>query len=247
MQMKKKLVMLACLMAPMLTAGELEDVLKKHWDAIGGLKAHEAIKTVTIQGTLSVGTPQGSMDLGISMKSKDRDKARMDMTFQGTPIIQCLNGESGWKVNPLMGSPNPEDLTEAEIKTMQKQADFMGDFHEPEKKGITLALKGKADVEGTETFHITATNEEGEVTDYYIDTENYVLIKESGKQTQNGMEVETDTYYSDYKEVGGIIMAHSLQIKSSNPAMGGGAEMRFEKVEINKEIPDSEFEKPAQP
>lgn len=246
MRFKNWLITMSCfILAPMAMAGELDDVLKNYWETIGGIDAHKAIKTMTIKGSVAVSTPGGQMELGINIKMKDGDKARFDTNFQGMAIVQCLNGDTGWKINPMMGTTGAEEMTEDEMKAMKKQADFMGDFYQPEKKGIKLELKGKADVEGTEAYHITSTDKDGEVTQFYIDTENYVLIKETGTQNQNGMEFEADTYYSDYKEVGNIIMPHAMTIKSSNPQMGGGAvEMRFEEVKINTEVDDSSFAKP---
>ncbi len=60
----------------------------------------------------------------------------------------------------------------------------------------------------------------------------------------NGQEVEGETSFGDYKEVGGLVFAHSMESKAKGMP-GPGATMTFEKIEINPEIPADRFEMPA--
>ena len=56
-----------------------------------------------------------------------------------------------------------------------------------------------------------------------------------------GAEVEVESYQSNFKEVDGFIMAHSIESK-----MGGQtiSHITIEKVEFNTEFDDSIFERP---
>lgn len=245
MRMKIWSVTLLCLLAPMVMAGEIEDILKKHWDALGGLKAYQAIDNMSMEGTLSVSTPGGQMDIPMKMMMKGEDKIRFEMAIQGMSMIQCINGDKGWQINPMMGKSGAQDLTEEEIKALKEQGSFMTDLIDYKEDGTKLEYKGKADVEGTETYHITATRKDGTVNQYYFDTENDILIKSTGMQNQNGMKFEADTFYSDYKEVGKVIMPHVWTVKPKVDGGFGSAELRFEKINPNADIADSEFEKPA--
>jgi len=243
--MQKKIVsaLVLCLTAAFAMGGELDDILDKHWEAQGGKKALEAVKTMVIKGNMSMTGPQGQMDFPIKMTMKDGDKLRFDATFQGMAMVQCVDGDNGWKIMPFMGSTDPEDMTEDELKGMKRQADFKGELYNHKKKGNKVELVGKADVEGTETFHITSTDEEGKVTNFYIDTENYILIKRQGKENQNGMEIETETFFSDYKEVGDLMMAHAMTIKTQTEMMQS-MEMRYDSIELNGDVTDEVFQKP---
>lgn len=244
MRVKYLIVSLCLAFTSALFAGEVDDILKKHWEAQGGEKALLNVTSYAMEGVIAVNTPQGPMEIPLSIKMKKENKLQIVATFQGMAMTQCLNGESGWKINPMMGSSSAEDLTEQELKELKKQADWMGDLWDYKSKGISVEYKGKVDVEGTEAFHLASTNKDGEVTDHYIDTENYILIKTFGSQIQNGMKMEADTIYSDYKEVGGIVMAHSLTIQPK----GGmpSTELRFESIEVNSDISDALFEKPSE-
>lgn len=240
----KYLIMSLCLaFSSAVFAGEVDDILKKHWDAQGGKKALQNVTSYAVEGVIAVNTPQGAMEIPLSIKMKKENKLHIVTTFQGMAITQCLNGESGWKINPMMGSSSALDLTEQELKELRKQADWMGDLWDYKTKGFSVEYKGKVDVEGTEAFHLTTTNKDGEVTDHYIDTKNYFLIKTFGTQMQNGMKIEADTIFSDYKKVGEIIMAHALTIQPK----GGmpSTELRFESIEVNTDISDALFEKPS--
>lgn len=246
MRMKLWLISTLCLVAPtILTAGEVDDILDKHWEALGGKKAIAAIKSLEFEGKIVINMGGGGMEIPMKMKMKDGNKVRFEVTFQGQTMTQSLNGDKGWKVNPMMGSSSPEDLTDAEIKEMKKQADFPGELYDYKAKGVTIEYKGKVDVEGTETFHLAATNKDGDSTQYYIDTENYILIKSSGKQMQNGMEMEADNYFSDYKAVNDIMVAHSMTIQ---PKVDGApkTELRFDSVKINPSVEDAYFSRPKE-
>ena len=86
-----------------------------------------------------------------------------------------------------------------------------------------MELVGTEDMEGTEAYKIKVTKKlelaEGEteeeakpeITYYFIDAENFVILKTHAKTNMRGAEVEVDTYYSDYKEAGDFIMAYNIE------------------------------------
>ncbi len=109
--------------------------------------------------------------------------------------------------------------------------------------GQDISMLGKEQVEGTDVYKLKTTKKDGSVTVQYIDAEHFLLIKQEAKRTVRGTEMEIDTIVGDYKDVGGLMMAHSID--------GGakGAPMRqkltIEKIEVNVPIDDARFRMPA--
>ena len=226
--------------AGMASAGELETIVEKHHEAMGGLDAMKATKTVTMKGKLVINTPQGEMVMGADMWFKDRTKMRTETEMQGMKMIQVIDGETGWQINPMMGAVEPTDMTEAEMSNFKSQVDFLGDFYEAEKKGIKLEYQGTEDVEGTEAHKILVTPKDGEPRTHFLDTEYFMLLLTQSKTNQMGMEMSVNVYYSDYKKVGKLMIPHALTIKNEQFEVN----FTFEEVKVNSDLSDDLFTKP---
>ena len=97
-----------------LSAITLEEILAKNLEARGGKAKLEAIKTYTVDGTMTMA--QG-MDLSFTQAMKRPMKYRMDMSFQGMSIATAFDGTTAWSKNPMAGN-KPEKAPEAEVKRM---------------------------------------------------------------------------------------------------------------------------------
>ena len=228
-------------------AQTLDELVAKNLQALGGKDKVEAVKGVRMTGKMTL--PQG-MEAAVVLERQDPNKMRMDMSVQGMTMVQAYDGKDGWKIVPFTGKNDPEPMSAEELKQMEKQsinsADFLSTFKE---QGYTAEYAGKEDVEGTPTHKIKVTSKEGDVLNFFLDAEQYLVIKITGKAMMQGQEIETDTTVSDYKEVGGVLFPFSIQTKVRNFPTPVG--MAFEKIEVNPDIPASRFavppkaEKPA--
>jgi hypothetical protein len=63
----------------------------------------------------------------------------------------------------------------------------------------------------------------------------------SSKRHQEGKEVVSDEYYSDYKPVGGLMIAHSIESRTDGEPEDT---ITIEKAEINVDMDDSVFKMP---
>ena len=243
--MKKYFVlMLTMLVSAALQAGELDDLLDKHYQALGGKDKIKNVKSLKMSGKLVMKSPQGNMEIpftGAMKKDGDDNLFRFDATMQGMTMTQSISKDGAWQLMPMMGVSEPQDMNADEAKQLQKQADVNGPLWDYEKKGNKLELVGKEDVEGTEAYKIKVTTEEGDEMSVFLDSEYFLIIKTNAVVKQMGMEMETDSFPSDYKEVGGVLMAHSMTSKTQM----GEMIMQFESMEANPDIPNTFFDKPA--
>jgi hypothetical protein len=74
-----------------------------------------------------------------------------------------------------------------------------------------------------------------------LDTRTYLTVRNSATVIRQGQQVQVESYPGDYKEEGGVLVAHSIdQRLNGQPAM----KISMEKFEINVPLEDSLFRFP---
>lgn len=217
------------------SAQSLDEVLAKHYQAIGGLDTWQGIQSMKLSGTMVL--MGGAMTAPITIMQKRPAKARVEFTVQGMQGVQAFDGETAWIQMPFMGSPDPEAAPDDMVQQMKEQADLDGPLIGWEEDGHTVELVGKSEVEGTETFELKVTLDTGEVSHYFLDAEYYLPIKVLSYRTVQGAETEITTNLGDYKEVSGLMVPFSIDVST---AMGPQS-ISFDTIEINVDMDDTIF------
>lgn len=221
----------------------LDEVLQGHYETIGGLEAWQNVETMKATGTITLAG--GQMEAPFIMYAKRPRMQRMEFTIQGMTGVQAFDGESAWMLMPFMGQTEPEAMPEDQARALREDADMDGPLIGYEEKGIELELTGTEDVEGTPAYKLKVTLPSGEERFYFLETDYYLPIKVSGRRELDEQTIEFETIMGDYKEVGGLVMAHSIENRV--PGMPQGGQMiTLQQVEVNVEIPDSLFTMPEQ-
>ena len=239
--MKMLFAVAALALANLSQAQTVDEILAKNFTAKGGLAKIRAVQSMRLTGKVTIGP---GMDAPAVIEQKRGDKVRLDITFQGmtlTPMV--LNGSTGWKLMPIQGNPNPEALSPEEMKDAQEQADMDGFLVDYKAKGHAIEYLGKEKVEGTDAYKLKVTLKSGDIRTVFIDTDSNLEIKMETKSFRRGSEVEGDTILGDYKEVDGLVLAHSVD--SGQKGSPGRQMITLTKVEINPKLDDTRFVMPA--
>jgi len=242
--LRKTLMLLALglLLAPVVRAQTVDEILTKHYQAEGGLEKLRAINTTRITGTLGVGP---GMEAPFTMERKRPGKSRMEFSLQGMTGIRAFDGAKTWSVMPFMGKKDPEYGTDEENKNALDDADFDGTLVDWKAKGHTVELVGKESVEGADAYKLKVTKKNGKIEYHYLDAETYLLVKTEGKANVRGTEMEVETTYSDYKDVDGFMQPFAIE--QGAKGMPQKQKMTFTKIEMNVPIEDSRFAFPGAP
>ena len=216
---------------------KLEDVLSKYYEAVG-IDHIKEWNTLTMTGKT---TTQG-MEFPFTILNKRPGKVRTEFEIQGNKMLQVFDGQTGWSVSPWSGSSEPQDMTPDEVKGMKEQADFEGSLFNWKEKGHKAELIGKEDLEGTPVYKIKVIRADENTEIYFIDAENFVPLKVASVAKIQGNETESESYPSNYKEVNGTMMPFVVENKYKGQTV---SHIVMDKYEINKEIDDSLFVKPA--
>lgn len=215
---------------------DLSEILDQHFSVVGQEKLAE-VKTITVYGKIiQIGT-----EFSFVQRMKNPNKFMLEADIQGQKMIQAFDGENGWMIAPWIG-PEPQDLTGIQLKQAKEQTNIEGDLYNWEEKGHQAEYLGTEDVEGTETYKIKLTKKEGDEIFYFIDSESYVILKETRKMTVQENEIEIESFPGNYEMINGI--AFPMSIKTST--MGQETEILFDSVKIDLELDDSIFIRPVQ-
>ena len=244
--MKKLFFLVACFISfnSFIYAQTADDIINKYVAAVGGKDKLSGIKSVKLTGKMPAG--QG-MEFPFTITIKNQEAMRFEMTVQGKTLVQVIQGDSGWAVNPFAsmgGKAEAERMTEDEIKEQDDQLDITGELFDYSKKGYTIEFMGKEDVEGTDAYKLKVTKKDNEVFYDFVDAESNLLIKQEAVRKMKDKEVKVDTYFSNYKMVDGIMFPLTISVKA--PEMGEAASqtMNYDQVEFNVPVDNSMFKMP---
>lgn len=239
-RMMLMLLALGLTFAPAAQAQTVDEVLAKHYEAVGGLEKLKALNSMRVTGTIGMGP---GMEAPFTMERMRPGKSRMEFTVQGMVGIQAFDGEKTWSVMPFMGKKDPEVGSEEDNKNALDDADFDGVLVDWKAKGHTVELVGKESVEGADAFKLKVTKKSGNVEFYYLDAETGLLVKQEAKVKRRGTEMEGETMFSDYKDVDGYMQPFSMETGAKG--MPQKQKMTFTKIELNVALDDSRFKMPA--
>jgi hypothetical protein len=233
------LVLAAALAAPA-PAQSLEEILAQHYEAVGGKERIQAVKSVRLTGRQIAG-PQ---EMPLTVQWLRPNRIRVEFTFQGMTGIQAYDGTTAWMVMPFLGKVDPEPMTGDDLKDILDQSDLVeGPLVDWQAKGHKVALAGKESIEGTEAWRLEVDKANGEHVTVWLDAEAMLEIKHASKRKRGEQEVEFESSFGDYKEVGGLMLAHAVESRPKGAPQGFS--LVLDKIEIDAEVDPAVFTMPA--
>jgi hypothetical protein len=230
------------LVCPVKAAAQTADeIIAKVLVARGGLEKAKAVQAERITGTIYFNPELFGQFLAVLTRP---GKMHNEVTIQNKTVVRSFNGkDAGWVSNPFVGKDAPEPMSAQEVKDAVNEADFDGPLVDAKSKGNVIALGGTEKVEGRDAYILKVTHKDGQVSSYSFDTKTFLLVKWSGADTSNGEAVTRETFFHDYRDVGGLKFAFELVSDTA------GAEVTqrivVDKIELDPQIDDTHFGKPA--
>lgn len=223
-------------------AQTVDDVIDKYIAARGGKEKLASLKSIYMEGSREM------MGNEVTVKiTKEQGKlSRTEFEMAGTTGYMLLTDKEGWSLIP-MRSPTPTKLPDEAIASMQVDLDIAGPLVDYSSKGHKAELVGKEDAEGASCFKIKLTTNTGQVINYWIDANTYLLVQSSAKGggmfgggrrggNNNGGEQEFYTLYKDYRQEGGIQFAHTIEMKAPNGGGRGSGGTTFDVIKVNEPV-----------
>jgi outer membrane lipoprotein-sorting protein len=235
-----KMGMLALLMlsgVATLKAQSVDEVMDKHLKAIGSKEAWNNIKSLKMDGGMSV---QG-MDIGVVQTMVPGKAMRMDISVMGMNGFTIVTKSQGWTYMPFQPGMDKLDTMKADaLKASQSQMDLKAkEMFDYKTNGTKTEYLGMDTINKVLCYRIKFTDKDGNETTCYFDTKTYYLLRTESKVKVEEQEQEVAMSYDNYKALdGGVVMPMTI----SSP-MG---DINFKSIELNKPIDESIF-KPTMP
>ena len=219
----------------------VEEVIARANQARGGLDRLRAVQAVRMTGMMSIASQADAPVTQITMEMKRPGRSRFEFTVQGRTGVQAYDGREAWGIPPMSGA-RPERLPKEMAGDLANQSDFEGPLVDHKAKGHKVALVGKETIDGRNALRLRVTLESGDVQDVLLDAESYLELRTERRRVVRDTELELETRFRDYREVGGVMWPHTIEVGPK-----GRPEkqvVRFEKIEVDPAIDDARFRMP---
>ncbi len=209
----------------------LDDILKKHAEAMGGLENLAAIKSAVVKSETEVGGMKGTTVTFY----KSPDKIRVDLVLPIMTYTQVCNGDDCW-LRDQMGLTHSMTGDLKGLVVTQLVLD-RGTYMTPSKfDGVIELLIDDVEVEGKSCYQVKISPKGGTDATVAISKESYLIQR---------VKLITDmatvfAYPADYRLVDGIMVAHRTT-EATDAGIVAGVN-RVKSVEFNTNIADSVFE-----
>ena len=217
-----------------------QDLVKKALDARGGEARIKTVQSQRVTGTISLGP---SLDGPFLVELKRPGRVHMEVVIQGQTIYRIYDGQAAWLVNPFAADKGPQAMAGNDLKNIAEESDFDGPLVDYQKKGNKIELLGKDEVDGKPAIKLKLTTSEGDARAYYFDASTYLLLKWEGTRKSEEQEMPVASLFSDYRDVDGLKFA--FKVDTDSPGSDRTQKLAIEKIELNAQIDDAHFAKPA--
>jgi outer membrane lipoprotein-sorting protein len=240
----KLLCLVVVLFLPVVASAQTADeIVNKVLAARGGVSRIKAVHSQRISGTINFGP---GADGPFLVELERPGKMHIEVTVQGQKLVRSYDGKStGWILNPFVENKSVQPMSAEDISNISDESDFDGPLVDYKQKGNLIALVGKEDVDGKPAYRLKLTNKKGEMRSYIFDAESFRLIKWEGTRKIGDRDVPWESVFHDYREVNGLQFA--FEIDSDAPGTGQAQKIIADTIEVNPEIDESHFGKPAAP
>jgi len=224
-----------------LAQGRLTDpyeILNQHFAANGGLDRLKAERGQYIEGTLALAGLNGS----IKVWTQKPFSQRSEVDLRVLKVIQGESEKGQWVLDSNGKLQQITNLDEAALKRREVKR-RMGDyeFADPQSTTFAVTLQGVEALDGSECYVIKITNNiNGDTQTSYIDTKDFLQRKSVSLEGESSSE----TYYSDYREVGGLKVAYLTRQISLET--GQEQVLTITRYESNPRVDAALFEPPTQ-
>ena len=223
--------------------------------ALGGQQAVQNAKTRVMSGTL---TTRDLVSSNVTVQERATGEYRIDIATQPTATTRATNGTLAWAIGGGGGrgggggggggaAPEARDLAGFQMQQGLRLADFALPLALKARYSTLLVNKAYDTIDGRPVVVITGNPYPNVTEQLSFDRESGLLLRRRVITTGSGgvgfsiMNLPEQIDYSDYRDVGGVQVAHTVRHATWNQV----TTEKFTDVKINAPVADDVFVKPA--
>jgi hypothetical protein len=222
-------------------AQNIDSIISKYLDAIGGKEMLAKVKTVYVEGEVMI--PNSPLGTGKAKAYQVVGKnLREEMTFGTYQLVESYSAKGSWSVNPFLNKMKPgpmdEEPTNAGIARLGMESPLL----DHSVNGSIVELAGRESINGIDAYKVKLVMKDGTEFTYLIDPGTFYILKRTVR-SKSGQAIKTEMF-SDYRKTdAGIVLPFASEF-----TVGPSATMYLivNKIDINKDIDPSIFEMPKE-
>jgi outer membrane lipoprotein-sorting protein len=127
-------------------------------------------------------------------------------------VVQVYDGTGvPWVSHTEVRHGAPQDMSESDAKEFIANADFDGPLIDFERKGYSVDYAGEEKIDGRRAFKLLLMNKSDDIFFLWLDVANYEIVKRTVYRVFQDRRVAVDTYFKDFKAVGGVLQPHRVE------------------------------------
>jgi outer membrane lipoprotein-sorting protein len=222
------------LVAPVLRAQAIDEIVARNIAAKGGIERIKAVQTMKQTSHIKI---QG-VTATLTLYFKRPNLSRQEVNVGGATIIAAFDGTTAWGINPMAGQATPQVLNGAAADQIRNQADFDPPLLDYQAKGTRIDFVGN-ELSGSQTLvHLRITDKRGIVSQCYLDQKTGL----EAKIVADGPTGPAETVLSDYRAVNGLTMPFSIKTTAGGVTV---ADVTVDTIEFDAAIPPALFSMPV--
>lgn len=217
-----------------------KEILAATVEAHGGLDLLKSVENFVLEADNTVNTPAGPMDIQIGMSILYPNKFRQDVIAPQGEYSLIYDGEAAYASSIMGTQPLPQEVATS-IKDSLFRDPIQLLVHLSQDESAQIQFAGSEDVNGTPASILITEQPSGEMLKIYISEETNYIVKFVYSETEQGVTLNKENIYSDFRDVDGIKIAYSfVQNIEGNQYI----DSRNTDVKFNTEIDETLFERP---
>lgn len=215
--------------------GSAEEIVGQYLRAIGGRDKIASVKSYIL--STKAETPMG--EIVTHMKGKDNEKLHLKVESSGMVVQEIIfNGEKA-QIGGMQGSQTIDDPEE--FDRFRSMAAFSEELNYLDSDFYTISYAGKETLEDDVPVHVILVEQaDGTTKTVYYAVESGLKLQEVNEVEANGQQISTTQKFGEYAETDGIKVP--MEMKMSGGGMPFEMITEVTNIEINPDIPDSEFD-----
>ncbi|RKU10450.1 hypothetical protein C6501_13935 [Candidatus Poribacteria bacterium] len=208
-------------------------------EAHGGLEKLKAVKNAVTQSNITVQTPGGKMDLQVVFYHSYPDKFRQEMNTPQGKVSYVYDGHAAYAISSMGVQPLPPEIATSLIDLVFR--DMIPLLANLTQNDIPVQYAGTEEVLGEQASVLIVKQPSGEMLKLFISEETHHVVKNAFRDTVQGVMVNKETFFSDFREVEGVQFAFHM-MQNVNGELN--TNNRVNSVKLNVELDESLFEVP---
>lgn len=211
-----------------------KEVVANYLKAIGGVDKLKKVQSMWLKMTLSM---QG-MELAVDQKNLAPNKSAVSVSMMGNVVDkQVFDGTTGYGERGGQKTPMPE----AEIAAKRAQTCLFEQVDYLANPSFKLESKGIEKVNGKDAYKIEVTSPAGKVQVEYYDVASKMLVKTENTLEMNGMTMNQQQEFSDYRDMAGIFLPYKLVQTIEAGGQQQAMEFVVKDIKLNEGVASEDF------